>query len=96
MVEHHLEEEHAQRGRARIRHGGQDVGHLDPRPGPAELMVDVLLVVEQLAVRLRAQGHGAASLGDRTGPVSRSYSIIYAGGARKTTHPTDVAAGNHQ
>ena len=35
----------------------QDVGDLDPRPGPAELVIDELLVIQQLAVQLRARSH---------------------------------------
>ena len=57
VVEQDLQEEAAQQGRRQQDPGGEDVGHLDLRPGQAELMVDELLVIEQLALRLRARGH---------------------------------------
>ena len=61
MVEQDFEEKDTQRRRDQRQGRGQDVGHLDLGPRPAELVVDELLVVEHLPVRLRAQSHRASS-----------------------------------
>ena len=65
MVEHDFEEKDADDRGGERETGDQNVRRLDLGLGPGELVVDELLVIEHLAVRLRAQGHGADSLGDR-------------------------------
>ena len=62
VVEHDFQEEDRQGRRRQGRGPCQQVGHLDPGPRLPELMVDVLLVIEHLAVRLRDRGHVAGSL----------------------------------
>ena len=57
VIEQDLREEDRQGRRDQGGPGGQDVGHPNLGPGPLELVVDVLLVVEQLPVGLRAYGH---------------------------------------
>ena len=61
VVEDDLQQQRPGQAHQQDEHRGGDVRHLDPRPGAGELVVDELLVVQQLAVRLRlcAQGHDA-------------------------------------
>ena len=63
VVENDLKEEPAQGGRGEDEDRGDNVGRLDPGAGAADLVLDVLLVVEQLSDRLGAQSHGACSFG---------------------------------
>ncbi len=62
MVEKHLEEQNAKGHGGQSDRGRENVGHPDLGPCQADLVIDVLLIIEQLALRLSAQGHDADSL----------------------------------
>src|SRR6516165_7100245 len=64
MVEHNFEEQHRQEAHDQGQARSHDVGELDPGSCPCKLMVDELLVIEQLAIRLRLrpESHDASSL----------------------------------